>query len=417
MDPPLLENRVSAAHTDNSTRGPAATPAHVPADRVFDFDIYNPPGAEQDFHLALKRLHDEGYPDIFWSPRNGGHWIAIRGEDIHTIFADYAHFSNTALTVPKSSAPPVPLYPIFADPPQHTLYRALINPSFSPKAVAALEAKARALAIRLVEELKPRGKCDFVVDFAQHLPIEVFMSIVDVPGGDRKQLLEWADGMVRPKQPGDVHVTIGKIFAYAGGKIAERRKQPGEDLITKLTRAEVNGRPLTDEEIVGMVSLILIGGMDTVVTAMSFAALFLARNPDHRRQLVEQPKLIQKAVDELLRRFPIVNQGRCIREDIVYKGVSMKAGEMIIMPTTLHGLDERAFPDPLRVDFNRPTPMHSTFGNGPHRCPGSNLGRTELRVFMEEGLRRIPEFELQPGGKIEMRSGVNGTVYGLPLQW
>ncbi|HEY2401955.1 MAG TPA: cytochrome P450, partial [Steroidobacteraceae bacterium] len=345
---------MSAAHTDNSTSGPAATPAHVPADRVFDFDIYNPPGAEQDFHLALKRLHDEGYPDIFWSPRNGGHWIAIRGADIHTIFADYAHFSSTTLTVPKSSAPPVPLYPIFADPPQHTLYRSLINPSFSPKAVAGLEAKARALAIKLVEELKPRGKCDFVVDFAQHLPIEVFMSIVDVPGADRRQLLEWADGMVRPKQPGDVHVTIGKIFAYAGEKIAERRKQPGDDLITKLTRAEVNGRPLTDAEIVGMVSLILIGGMDTVVTAMSFAALFLARNPEHRRQLVEQPMLISKAVDELLRRFPIVNQGRCVREDIVYKGVNMKAGDMVIMPTTLHGLDERAFPDPLRVDFNRP---------------------------------------------------------------
>ena len=112
---------------------------------------------------------------------------------------------------------------------------------------------------------------------------------------------------------------------------------------------------------------------------MSFAALFLARSPEHRRQLVADPKLIPKAVDELLRRFPIVNQGRCVREDMVYKGVSMKAGEMIIMPTTLHGLDERAFADPLKVDFNRPTPMHSTFGNGPHRCPGSNLGRTELR--------------------------------------
>jgi cytochrome P450 len=410
-------HRVTAAQTDNSTNGRAAIPAHVPADLVFDFDIYNPPGAAEDFHLALKQLHDPQYPDIFWSPCNGGHWVATRGEDIHRIFADFEHFSSTRLTVPKSNAPPVPLFPIFADPPQHTAYRSLINASFAPKAVAGLEAKARALAVRLVEELKPRGKCDFVVDFAQHLPIEVFMSIVDVPGSDRKQLLEWAEGMVRPKQPGDVHITIGKIFEYAAQKIAERRKSPGDDLITKLTRAEVGGRPLTDPEIVGMVSLILIGGMDTVVTAMSFAALFLARSPEHRRQLVGSPKLIPKAVDELLRRFPIVNQGRCVREDMVYKGVSMKAGDMVIMPTTLHGLDERAFPDPLKVDFNRPTPMHSTFGNGPHRCPGSNLGRTELKVFMEEWLQRIPDFELQPGGKIEMRSGVNGTLYGLPLQW
>jgi cytochrome P450 len=403
------------AATQSTTRAPV--PAHVPPELVFDFDVYNPPGAETDFHGALKRLHDENYPDIFWSTANGGHWVAIRGEDIHKVFADYQNFSNHRLTVPESSAPPVPLYPIFADPPEHTLYRSLLNPSFSPKAVAALETRARALAVKLVEELKPRGRCDFVVDFAQHLPIEVFMSIVDVPAADRHDLLSWAEGMVRPKQPADVHVTIQKIFAYAAQKIAARRAQPGDDLITKLTRAEINGRLLTDPEIVGMVSLVLIGGMDTVVTAMSFAALFLARSPKHRRQLVENPGLIPKAVDELLRRFPIVNQGRCVARDLVYKNVPFKAGDMILLPTTLHGLDERAFPNPLEVDFNRPTPMHSTFGNGPHRCPGSNLGRTEIKVFLEEWLKRIPDFHLQPGEKISMRSGVNGTVYGLPLAW
>jgi len=395
----------------------ATVPAHVPPELVFDFDVYNPPGADIDFHGALKRLHDENYPDIFWSTANGGHWVAIRGEDIHKIFADYQNFSSHRLTVPVSSAPPFPLFPIFADPPEHGLYRALLNPSFSPKAVAALEARARALAIKLVEDLRPRGRCDFVVDFAQHLPIEVFMSIVDVPAADRHDLLEWAEGMVRPKKPEDVHVTIQKIFAYAAAKIAARRAQPGDDLISKFTRAEVNGRPLTDQEITGMVSLVLIGGMDTVVTAMSFAALFLARSPTRRRQLVENPALIPKAVDELLRRFPIVNQGRCVARDLVYKNVPFKAGDMILLPTTLHGLDERAFPNPLEVNFDRPTPMHSTFGNGPHRCPGSNLGRTEIKVFLEEWLKRIPDFHLQPGEKISMRSGVNGTVYGLPLAW
>jgi len=162
----------------------AAVPAHVPPELVFDFDIYNPPGAEIDFHGALKRLHDENYPDIFWSTANGGHWVATRGEDIHKIFADYQNFSSRSLTVPASSAPPFPLFPIFADPPEHGLYRALLNPSFSPKAVASLEARARALAVKLVEDLRPRGRCDFVIDFAQHLPIEVFMSIVDVPAGD-----------------------------------------------------------------------------------------------------------------------------------------------------------------------------------------------------------------------------------------
>ena len=90
---------------------------------------------------------------------------------------------------------------------------------------------------------------------------------------------------------------------------------------------------------------------------------------------------------------------------------------MIVMLTTLHGLDERKFADPLKVDFKRPTPIHSTFGNGPHRCPGSNLGRTELKVFLQEWLPRIPDFHIAPGGKSGMRSGVNGTIYQLPLAW
>ena len=395
----------------------APVPAHVPAHLVFDFDVYNAAAPDEDFHLALKRLHRPDVPEVFWTPRQGGHWVLTRGEDIYKVFADHEYFSSHALTVPKSTLPAVPMYPIFLDPPLHASYRALLNPWFSPKAVAGLEAKARALAIELIENLKPRGRCDFVTEFAQHLPIQVFMSIVDVPAGDRERLLGWADGMVRPEKREDVHETIKHIFAYASEKIAERRANPGDDLITKLTQAQVNGRPMSHEEVMGMVALVLIGGMDTVVSAMSFSANFLARSPQHRRQLIERPDLIPKAVDELLRRFPIVNQGRLVAKDIEIKGAPMKAGDMVIMPTTLHGLDERIFPNPLEVDFERPTPIHSTFGNGPHRCPGSNLGRTELKVFLQEWLPRIPDFHHDPHGQVGMSSGVNATIYKLPLAW
>lgn len=400
-----------------SAAGTISRPAHVPAHLVHDFDLYQPEGAEIDFHLALAKLHAPGVPDIFWTPRNGGHWVLTRGEDIHHVFADYERFSSQNLTVPKSTAPSVPLYPIFLDPPEHQTFRALINSWFAPKAVAAYEEKARAIAIELIEALKPRGKCDFVTDFAQHLPIQVFMSIVNVPPSDREQLLEWADNMVRPEKLEDVHATLAKIFRYAASKIAERRANPGEDLISKLTQAQVHGRPMTDPEITGMVSLILIGGMDTVVSAIAFGANFLASSAAHRQRLVAQPDLIPKAVDELLRRFPVVNQGRLVRNDTTFKGVEMKAGEMVILPTTLANIDERRFPNPLAVDFDRATPVHSTFGNGAHRCPGSNLGRTEMKIFLQEWLKRIPDFRIDPASKVGVRSGVNGTLYSLPLVW
>ena len=394
----------------------ADIPSHVAAELVVDFDLYNVPGVEQDYQLALKRLHDQGCPDIFWTPRNGGHWVVTRGDDMYGFFADSEHFSSNNLTVPRA-AHAIHLYPIHADPPQHAAYRALIAPAFSPKAVASLESKARALAIKLIEELKPRGGCEFIADFAQQLPIEVFMGIVDLPAGDRKMLLRWADSMVRPETSETPMITIQNIFAYMKDKIAERRARPGDDLISQLTKGKVFDRPITDEELTGMCSLVLIGGMDTVASAMGFAAHFLAKSPEHRHQLLADPGLMSKAVDELLRRFPIVNQGREVKQDYDYKNVHFKKGEMIVMLTTLHGLDERKFPDPLKVDFKRPTPIHSTFGNGPHRCPGSNLGRTELKVFLQEWLPRIPDFQIAPGGKVGMRSGVNGTIYQLSLAW
>lgn len=405
---------MAAAHWSE----PSPIPAHVPPQLVFDFDVYNAAAPNEDFHFAIKRLHSDDVPEVFWTPRQGGHWVLTRGEDIYRTFANNEYFSSEkGLTVPKSTAPAIPLYPIYLDPPTHTKYRALLNPWFSPKSVAALEERARVVAKRLVKEIKPRGKCDFVTDFAQHLPIQVFMSIVNVPSADREKLLQWADGMVRPEKREDVHETIKHIFAYASEKIAERRKNPGDDLITKLTQAEIDGKPMTHEEVMGMVALVLVGGMDTVVSAMSFAANFLAASPGHRKQLLDRPDLMSKAVDELLRRFPVVNQGRTCIKDIEIKGATIKAGDMVIMPTTLHGLDERQFENPLEVNFDRPTPIHSTFGNGPHRCPGSNLARTELKLFLQEWLPEIPNFRHDPNGQVGMSSGVNATIYSLPLVW
>jgi cytochrome P450 len=229
--------------------------------------------------------------------------------------------------------------------------------------------------------------------------------------------LEWANGIVRPSRPEDVAATLEEVFKYARQKITERRAAPGTDLITKLTQAEVNERPLSDDEVTGMVSLILLGGLDAVMASLSFAALFLARSPRHRKQLVDDPSQITRAVDEMLRRFPVANTGRQVSRNLVYKNVQLKAGDMMLLPTALHGLDERCFPDPLEVDFKRSRLANSTFGNGVHRCPGQNLARTEIRVFLEEWLRRIPNFRVAPDREVPMAAGLVATVSELHLEW
>jgi cytochrome P450 len=405
---------MSAPH-QRTTPEVAPIPAHVPPDRVVDFDIYNPPGAADDYHLALKKLHDAAVPDIFWTPRNGGHWIATRGDDIYRIFKEYEHFSSRQLTVPLVDHAPLP--PIFFDPPEHTAYRALIAPAFMPQAISKLEEKARELAIELIEGFYPRGECEFVSEFAQHLPIGIFMDMVALPAQDRGYLLGLADKMVRPDSAAQKLEALGAIFAYLGVKIAERRANPGDDLISRIVQSKIDNRELSDQELKGLCGLVLIGGLDTVASAMGFIANFLAGSPAHRKHLIERPELTQKAVDELLRRFPVVNQGRQVTHDFEYQGVQMKAGDMIVIPTTLHGLDERKFQNPLEVDFDRPTPIHSTFGNGAHRCPGSFLARVEIKVFLQEWLKRIPDFSLKPGARAGVHGGVNGTLYHLPLVW
>jgi cytochrome P450 len=395
---------------------PDRTPQHVPSSLVHAFDLYNVEVEDDDYHAALKRLHSPGTPDIFWTPKNGGHWVATRGADIYEIFKDSERFTSRKLVVPAERNTHT-LPPISLDPPEHTKYRQLISPVLSPKAVSAMAQQAREQAIELIEGFYSRGECEFVSEFAQHLPIGIFMRMVDVPGEDREMLLAWADQQVRPTSEVEREQGFMNIFGYAAQKVKERRAQPGTDVISQLTKAQVDGRPITDEELIPMVSLLLIGGLDTVASAMGFTARFMANSPAHRRELIEHPERIQGAVEELLRRFPVVNQGRMVRQDMEYKGVPMKAGDMIVMPTTLHGLDDRQFEDPMTVNFQRPTPIHSTFGNGAHRCPGSLLARTEMKIFLEEWLKRIPDFKIKPGATCGVRAGVNATLFDLPLVW
>lgn len=392
-------------------------PSHVPTSLVRDIDIYAPPGGADDYHLAMKQVQDT-CPDIFWSPYQGGHWVSVRGEDLYRQFLPkYELYSSRTLSVPKEEALPYRLLPIESDPPEHTQFRALIAPWFTPKAIGDLERKARELTVTLIEGFKGRGQCEFVTEFAQHLPIAIFMSLVDLPWSDREYLMGLAERQVYQKSHEDRLDSLGKMQQYLAVKLAERRARPGSDMLSKIATERVNGRLLTETEQAGMATLVLIGGLDTVASMLGFVASFLARNPVHRRQLVEEPGLIPNALEELIRRHGVAQPSRLILKDHEYKGVQFKAGDQIILSTMMHGLDEREFPEPLKVDFRRKIEPHSNFGNGPHRCPGSFLARTEIKVYLQEWLQRIPEFSIKAGEKPIIRTGVNGSFCRLVLTW
>jgi cytochrome P450 len=391
-------------------------PAHVPRELVRDIDLFDLPGNRDDVHKAWKWVQ-ENCPRIFWTPRNGGLWMITRARDILVLQNDFEHFGMAGALVPNKPRP-FPAPPIDIEPPEHGPYRLLISPAFSPKVIAQVEDTVRRFTIDLIEGFRPRGECEFVTEFTKVLPIVVFLTMMGLPLEDREQLLPYADAIAQSPDPALVHDARMGLMGYIERQMELRRAHPTDDLLSKILHARIQGEPIDERKAVGMATLALSGGLDTVKNMLGFLAKFLAQSPEHVRQLVDDPALIPHAVEELFRRHGVSNTARIIRKDLEFCGVALKAGDQIQGVSALVGLDEDTVPDPMRVDFSRPAPIpHATFGNGPHRCPGSILAKREVVVWLEEWLPRIPEFRIKRGTVPRQQSAMVNTVSELWLEW
>lgn len=391
-------------------------PEHIPPELVHDFDLFDPPGWRDDVQLAWKSLHETA-PEIFWTPRNGGHWIATRGEDIREIQTNWRRFSQRVMTIP-AAAQTARILPANSDPPEHDGYRRIIMPSFLPKAIERLDAKIKQVAAELVDAVADRGHCEFVEDFGKKLPIIGFLAAVDLPLEDRGKLVEWADTIMHGSDPAASMRAHELMLGYMNHWIEERRTRPGDDVLSKVVHGKVGDRPLNAEEVLSLVRLILLGGLDTLTALMGFIWNFLARHPEEVRELALQPELRRNAIEELIRRHGVVNTARYVTEDCEFKGAPLREGDMIQIPNALFGLDERITPDPLKVDFRRAHVQHVTFGNGPHICPGQYLARREIAALLDAWLDRIPAFGLAPGTQPVLHAGAsNNGILRLDLAW
>jgi cytochrome P450 len=392
-------------------------PDNVPGERVYDFNIYAPPECAADFHNAWKTLQASGVPDLIWTPQNGGHWIATRAEIIAAIFPDYRQFSSRVLTVPKSEGEFWTAPPIMIDPPKHRRYRNVLNSSFSPAAVKRLEPSIRRLSGSLIETVRLDGSCEFMAAYAERLPIKIFLEIMDLPEADVPYLKRVADHIQRSQAEMSFVEGFQRLVAYMTPFVESRTANPRDDLISRIVNTSIDGHLMSKKDAVEMCVQVMLAGLDTVVNALGFFMLFLAQNPGHRQQLIADPQLIPAAIEELFRRYAAVTTGREVVADTSVDGITLKRGDMVLLPTFLFGLDERRNEHSMDVDFQRTQGEHRAFGGGVHMCPGSFLARTELRITMEEWLARIPEFAVAPGGNIRHRAGITGALEALPLIW
>ena len=393
-------------------------PEHVAADRVIDFDVYQPMHDGLGFHESWKALQDSGLPDVLWTPQNGGHWLVIRGKLINQVLADYANFSSHTILVPKETAGVAyRVIPISLDPPEHRPFRNLLNDDLSPKRIRSIEDSIREIAVDLIEAFRAKGQCNFVIEFAEQLPIRVFMKMVNLPLSDVPKLKYLVDQFTRP----DGKLTYAEVtqlfLDYLAPMINERRDKDGTDMITRMLHSKIGDRFMTDAEAANLCIQVLVGGLDTVINFLSFVMVFLARSPETRQVLEKAPDRIPSAINELLRRFPLITVGREITHDMDFEGVHLKQGEMIMLPTMLHGLDEQENADSMSVNFDRTSIRHSTFGSGPHTCPGAFLARSEVRIMLEEWLSRIPNFAIAPGCDVGYTGGIVAAVKPFSLAW
>jgi len=237
-----------------------AIPDNVPPHLVVDFDYFTIDElGKDDIQLAWATLHDG--PDIVWTPHNGGHWIATRAEDIDVMQIDYEHFSHKHNTLPKNDLDQMAI-PLGMDPPQHTPYRRAMMPTFQPRSIKKLEEIARTTARQLVAEIAPRGTCEFISEFAKVLPINVFLGMVDLPLEHREFLLPWAEVMVRSSDNAARFEVHGKMVNDITPDIDARMVNPGDDVISMVINSDLGGRKPTREEVFGMATLLLFGGLD-----------------------------------------------------------------------------------------------------------------------------------------------------------
>lgn len=391
-----------------------SVPSHVPPERVVEFDYLHPAGIENgDVYTAWHRL--QAGPDIVWTPYNGGHWIVTRGEDVKFVQENFEIFSHEVFSIPRGSSP-IRMPPLTVDPPLHARYRAVLNPFFTPSRVRALRTDAEALTRDLIAKLKPLGRCEFVNDFARVMPVTMFLGIVDLPLDHREQFVEWGVTFMTATDSREKLGAQQKVVAYLQKVLDERGANPGSDLLSRIAAWRNNPRYEGEHEVIGMAVLVFFGGLDTVANMLSFITRYLAQNPQIRRRLIEEPGIIPQATEEFLRRFGLSNTGRLITRDFEYKGVLLKKDEMIMVPISMSSMDDRLYEHPLEIDLDR-NPEHNTFGNGPHKCVGNLLARAEIQVFLEEWLKALPDFQLDPKHPPITHSGAVNGVSSLHLVW
>ncbi len=411
----------------NASHPLSPRPPHVPADAVFEFDIFDQ-RLLQDPHNAALQLLTEA-PQLFWTPCNGGHWVTTSYEQAFTVLRTPEQFSSGMVSPEEMSkleamipadGPRIPRpVPIMLDPPEHTRYRQPLQKVFAPKTINALKGDIEQLAHQLIDAIIADGHSDFITAVGEQLPVQVFLKMMGLPLERLPEFRELVREVFAPAgaNPHDQLLRLRNIADVMTDIILQRREHPGDDLISRLWELELDGEPMTFELMEDYCVLLFLAGLDTVVNAIGFGIRHMALYPDFQQQLRADPQLIPEATEELLRRYTMTIPIRRVLTPLQLADRQLAVNDKIMTYLPLADLDPAEFPEPQLFDLLRENKRHMAFGMGPHRCLGSHLARLELQTLYRVVLERLPEFRLDAARPAQFHAGQMLAVASLPLRW
>ncbi|MGQ0803529.1 MAG: cytochrome P450 [Actinomycetota bacterium] len=378
--------------------------------------------------LADVDLFRDGIPhDLFTILRrdapvssNGRFWSVVRHADAVSATRDPTLSSNAGIMLfdqPGLVSGDAPHMMIEMDPPQHTRYRRLVNKGFTPRMVGRLEDHVREISGGFIDQATSKSDtCDFVVDVASQLPMQVIAELLGVPAGDRQKVADWSNAVIAFDDEQPAMAPMAAMYRYSEELAKAKGEDPGDDLMTALLDAEVDGEHLSPAEVNLFFLLLAVAGNETTRTAIGHGMLAFCERPDQWRRLRADRSLVPTAVEEILRwSTPIIHFRRTAKEATEIGGQAIKSGDRVVVWYCSANFDEDVFDDPTRFDVGREPNDHVAFGGGgPHFCLGANLARLEIRVMFEELLDRFAHVEL--AGPVErIRSNFTNGLRHMPV--
>jgi cytochrome P450 len=346
-----------------------------------------------------------------------GFWVVTRYEDALSVAQNWEAFSSAHGLSVSASPTVVRNLPVEADPPEQRIFKRLINPYFTPAAVARWEQPTRDLVTRLIDRFIEDGACDFMDAFARPFPSLAFFDFaINAPAADLEKVAYLASKSSTPNDPQARECWLG-LYNWIRDFVRQRRGQPPRgDVVDAVLEASIDGRPITEDEIIGTVQLLILGGLETTAGALGLMVARFCHEPEIPALLRSRPELMPGAVHELLRLDPsFVSVGRTAARDVELGGHSVRKGDKVLIHWASANRDDGEFPNPDGFDLGRERNRHLSFGVGPHRCAGSNLARMNLVVALEELLRRLHDIKLPDGADIHYHAGLTRSPLSLPI--